>query len=257
MNWIQKGVLCHCICAMVITAAALVTPAAAQDGNIRSVTFYSVKPDRVSDFQAEIKAYNALLAKSGSAYYSSTWVSLTGAHEYAHVINYKTWADLDSTMATDPKLKDQAMDLARIGMRINDCAVSNRRIIEEVMPDFTISSGNVPKMIRVLQTQVRPDKYHEYVELLKHEIFPAVKKAGTKDYNVAEERFGESNLQVTSVTGFDSWADLDASIGAEKGLGKEGYQALVDKVRALITQSEFDIYRYEPDLSYLPPPTAK
>ena len=83
-----------------------------------------------------------------------------------------------------------------------------------------------------------PEKYHEYLELLKHEIFPAVQKAGTKDYNVAGERFGESSLQITSVAGFDNWADLDAGIGAQKGLSKEDYQALVDKVRNLIVQSE-------------------
>jgi quinol monooxygenase YgiN len=243
---------------MGISAATLVTPASAQDGNIRSVTFYTVKPERVGDFIAEIKSYNALLAKSGSTLYSSTWVSLTGAHEYAHVIDYKTWADLDYTMSNDPKMKDQAMDLTRISMRINDCAESSRRIIEEVLPDFTLSSkGDMPKMIRVLQTQVRPDKVHEYLDLVKNVIFPAVKKAGTKDYSVAEERYGESNLQVTSVTGFDTWADLDAGIGAQKGLSKEDYQGLLDKVRALITSSEYDIYRFQPDLSYLPPPTAK
>jgi len=46
-----RKVVCHCILAVGV-AAALVASASAQ-GNIRSVTFYSVKPDRVSDFQAE------------------------------------------------------------------------------------------------------------------------------------------------------------------------------------------------------------
>ena len=92
---------------------------------------------------------------------------------------------------------------------------------------------------------------------MKHDIFPAVQKAGTKDYSVAVERFGESNMQITSVTGFNSWADLDAGIGAQKGLSKAEYQALLDKVRTLATGSEYDIYRFQPDLSYLPPHAAK
>jgi hypothetical protein len=257
MKWIPKAALCQCICAIALAAAALVTPAAAQDGNIRSVTFYTVKSDRVSDFQAEIKAYNALLAKGSSTHYGSVWMSVTGPHEYAHVIMYKNWADLDYDMAADTQLKGQAMDLERIAMRINDCAVSSRRVIEEILPEYNISSDDVPKMIRVLQTQVRPEKYHDYLELLKHDIFPAVKKAGTKDYNVAVERFGESNMQITSVAGFNSWADLDAGVGAQKALSKDDYQALLDKVRASATGSEYDIYRFQPDLSYLPPPTAK
>jgi quinol monooxygenase YgiN len=258
MNWIPKGIFCHGIAAMLLAAAALVTPASAQDATIRSVTFYTVKPDRIGDFQAEIKEYNAILAKAGSDRYSSMWVGITGAHEYARVQNYTKWADLDASIDSDPKLKDQATDLARISMRIIDCTESWHRSIEMVVPDLSLPEGSdPPKMIRVLVTQVRPDKYQEYLDLVKNVIFPAVKKGGTKDYSVAEGRLGESALEVTSVTGFNSWADLDAGIGAQKGLSKEDYQALVDKVRALITESEYDIYRYEPDQSYLPPPTAK
>jgi quinol monooxygenase YgiN len=258
MSWIQRNVFCLCVCAMSIASVALATPASGQDGNIRSITFYTVKPDRVGDFQAEIKEYNAILAKSGSTLYSQTWVSLTGDHEYAHVISYKSWADLDYSMTTDPKMKDQAMDLTRISMRINDCAESSRRVIEEVLPEFsTPSNGEIPKMIRVLQTQVRPDKVDEYLDLVKNVIVPAVKKGGTTAYNVAEGRMGESNLQITSVTGFNSWADLDAGIGAQKGMSKDEYQALLNKVRGLITSSEYDVYRYEPDLSFPRPPAAK
>jgi hypothetical protein len=258
MKWNPKGLLWPCICTMVFATGAMVKPAAAQDGNIRSVTFYTVKPDRVGDFEAEIKVYDALLLKAGSTHYGSTWSSLTGSHEFAHVIYYSEWADVDSTAASDMKTTDQAADLARANARINDCTEHWRRIVEEILPEYNINSGNIPKMIRVLQTQVRPEKYHEYLELMKHEIFPAVQKAGTKDYSVAEARLGESNMQITSVTGFDSWTDLDTGIGAQKGLSKEDYQALLDKVRSLATESEYDVYRFEPDLSYLPPPpTAK
>ena len=58
---------------------------------------------------------------------------------------------------------------------------------------------------------------------------------------------------ITSVLGFSNWADLDAGIGAQKGLGKEGYQSLLGKLRPLIASSQYDIYRFQTDLSYLPP----
>ncbi|MGD0740795.1 MAG: hypothetical protein ABR957_14475 [Terracidiphilus sp.] len=259
MIWIQRRVFCLCIFAMAVAAAVtLVTPASAQDGNIRSVTFYTVKPDRVGDFQAEIKEYNAILAKAGSDRYSSMWVGLTGAHEYVRVQMYTKWADLDSSIDSDPKLKDQATDLARISLRIIDCTESWHRNIDVVMPELSLpDSGDIPKMIRVLVTQVRPDKYHEYLDLQKNEILPAITKAAPKSYSFAETRFGVFGPEFVSVTGFTNWADLDGAIGAEKGLGKDGYQAMVNKVRALIVQSQFFIYRYEPDESYLPPPAAK
>lgn len=249
-----RGVVCQCILALA-AAAALVSTVSAQ-GNIRSVTFYTVKPDRIGDFQAEIKEFNAIYAKGGSTNYTSVWVSLTGPREYARVSYYTKWAELDA--GPDPKLKDQAGDLARLSTRIIDCTESSRRIIEEVQPDLSLPpSQELPKMIRVLVTEVRPDKYREYLGLVKSDVLPAAQKGGLKTYIFAEVRDGAPNTSVSSVVAMDSWADLDGDFGVEKGLGKDGYQALLSKIRPLIVSSEANIYRYQPDLSYLPPPTAK
>jgi hypothetical protein len=250
-----RRTVCQWVFAMVV-AAALVTSASAQAGNIRSVTFYTVKPDRVGDFQAEIKEYNAVLAKGGSTHYGSVWVSLTGPRVYVLVSYYTKWADLDA--GADPKMKEQAADLARIGMRITNCTDSWHRIIEEVMPDLSLpASMEMPKMIRVLVTQVRPDKFNDYLELVKKEVLPAAQKGGLKSFSVAQTRYGAPSTEITSVAGLNNWADLDGGFGVEKGLGKEGYQSLLVKVRALIIQSDADVYRFQPDLSYLPPATAK
>ena len=171
----------------------LATPASAQNANIRSVTFYTVKPDRIGDFQAEIKEYNAILAKAGSDRYSTVWVSLTGPREYARVQMYSKWADLDNTIDKDPRLKDQQADLARLSTNIIECTSSWHREIDVVDPDLSLpDNGDEPKMIRVLVTQMRPEKYHEYLELQKNEIFPAVKKGGATAYNFAETHFGAS-----------------------------------------------------------------
>jgi hypothetical protein len=249
-----RKLVCHSIMAAGF-ATALVAPAAAQ-GNIRSVTFYTVKPDRIGDFQAEIKEYNAVLAKGGSAQYYSMWLSQTGPRTFARAQYYKTWAEMDA--GADPKMKDQAADIARIGLRITECTESWRRIIEEVDPDLSLpDSGKVPMMIRVLMTEVRADKMGDYLALQKSDILPGIKKSGAKDYSIAAGRFGEPNTVVTSVLGFDNWADLDGTLGVEKALGKEGYQSFLVKLRPLIVSSQFDIYRFQPDLSYLPAATAK
>ena len=255
MSSILKRVVCQCVFAMAVVAA-VASSAFAQDANIRSVTLYTVKPDRVGDFQAAIKDYAALLAKGGSTRYSSAWVSLTGPREYAIVSYYTKWADLDTT--PDPNMKDLAADQARAGMRIVACTESSRRIIDEIRPDLSLpASGEVPKMIRVLVTDVRPDKVNDYLDLVKNEILPAVKKGGVKDYTVASRRYGAPSIQFISVAGMNSWADFDGGFGAEKGLGKEGYQAMVAKVRTLISSSQYNVYRYLPDLSYLPAAAAK
>jgi hypothetical protein len=244
-----RRLVCHSIVAVGVAAAL---GAASAQGNIRSVTFYTVKADRIGDFMAEIKEYNAVLAKGGSAQYYSMWLSQTGPRTYARAQYYKTWAELDA--ATDPKMKDQAADIARIGVRITDCTESWRRVIEEVNPDLSLpDSGKMPEMIRVLVTEVRADKVGDYLALVKSDILPGIKKSGAKDYSIAQGRFGESTTVVTSVLGLNTWAELDGGLGVEKALGKEGYQSFLTKLTSLIVSSQFDIYRFQPELSYLAP----
>jgi L-rhamnose mutarotase len=229
----------------------MVTPAPAQQANIRSVRFYAVKSDRIGDFQAAVKEYNAIVTKAGSTRYYSIWASLTGASEYARVDNYTKWADLDAGL--DPKLQDQAAELQRITTRISGCTESSHRIIEEVLPDLSLpGTSEMPKMIRTLQTKVRPEKVNEYLELVKNEVLPAIKKSGIKDYSVAQERYGAPSSEFLSVAGLNNWADFDGGFGVEKVMGKEGYQRFLAKLRPLILETEYNVYRFQPDLSHLP-----
>ena len=249
-------IVSRCLLAAAL-AASLVTFASAQTGNIRSVTFVTVKPDRIGDFQAEIKEVHALMKKDNSTRYSSVWMSLTGPREYAIVSYYDKWAEFDA--GDDPKTKDDAADLARLQTRLVDCASSWRRTIDVIQPDLSLpqTSAEMPKMVRVLTTLVRADKYQDYLDLIKSDVLPAAKKGGLTTYMFSETRYGAPNTQVTSVTAMDKWAELDEPFGIEKVLGKDGYKALLGKVRPLIIQSEVNEYRFQPELSYLPAAPAK
>lgn len=251
-----RRIVCQSILAVGV-ATLLMASASAQRGNIQTVTFYTVKPDRVGDFEAEIKELNALDLKAGSTRYASMWVSLTGPREFVRASYHNKWAELDAD--ADPKMKDVAADVARVTARILACTDSSRRIIAEVQPDLSVqTSDDMPKMIRVLTTDIRPEKYREYLALVKSDILPAAQKGGLKLYEFSESRYGGPNTQVTSIVAMDSWADLDGGqVGVQKGLGKEGYENLLAKVRPLILQSVVNEYRFLPDISYLPPATAK
>ena len=251
MNFNLKRTICQCLFALTVVAA-FATSAFAQQGRIQSVSFYTIKPDRVGDFQAAVKDYNAVYAKAGSTRYDSVWLSLTGPRTYVVSSSYEKWADLDA--GPDPKLKDAAADLARINTRIMSCVDSYRRIIAEIRPDLSIEQATeMPKMIRVLTTEVRPDKIKEYFALVKSDILPAYQKSGSKLYQFSETIYGGSNTEVTSIVGMENWAELDGGFGLEKSLGKEGYEALRAKVRPLIVRAEYDEYRFQPELSYLAP----
>lgn len=172
-----------CRCVLVALAATLITVASAQTGNIRSITFVSVKPDRVGDFQAEIKELHALMKKDNSTRYSSVWMSLTGPREYAIVSYYNKWSELDA--GPDPATKEDAADQARLGTRLVDCAASTRRTIEEIQPDLSMPmSAEMPTMVRVLTTLVRPEKFDEYLALVKSDVLPAAQKGGRQNVHL-------------------------------------------------------------------------
>jgi hypothetical protein len=249
MSWSQRRASYQWVFAMV-AAAALITPARAQQGNIRSVRFYHVKPDRIGDFQGAIKEFNAVLKKGGSNRHYTLWVSLTGATEYARVDYYTKWADLD--VVQEPKMKEQAQDLQRIGIRINQCTEGSNRIIDEVLPDLSLPrTAEIPKMVRTLRTRVRPDKVNDYLALVKSEVLPAAKKAGLKEYSLAQTRYGAPISEFLSVAGVNNWADFDGGFGVQKAMGEEVYQRFLAKLRPLILESEYNVYRFLPDLSYL------
>jgi len=130
----------------------------------------------------------------------------------------------------------------------------HRRIIDEVLPQYSLPpTAEVPKMIRVLRTKVQPGKVDEYLALSKNEVLPAMKKSGVKFYNVSQVRYGDSRMEFVSVTGLNSWADLDGGYGAEKGMGHEAYQRFQAKIGPLILDSQLDIYSLVVDSSHMPP----
>ena len=237
-------------------AVSLVTSAYAQTRNIRSITFVTIKPDRIGDFQAELKEVHALMKKDNSTRYSSVWMSLTGPREYAIVSYHSKWSELDE--GADSATKEDAAELARLQTRMVDCASSWRRTIDVIQPDLSLPpSAEMPKMVRVLTTLVRADKYQDYLDLIKSDVLPAAKKGGLTTYLFAETKFGAPSNQVSSVIAMDKWAELDEPFGIEKALGKDGYKALLVKIRPLIIRSEVNEYRFQPELSYLPPAAAK
>ena len=250
-----KGIFrCQSVFAMAVLAT---TPVLGQQPNIRSVHFFNVKWDRIGDFQTASKENIAVLKKAGADSYFSAWVSLTGpVAEYVYVDNFTKWADAD--YHPDPKLKDQLANLTSIAARISQCVESSHKVIEEVLSEYSLpSTGETPKMIRTLQTKVRPDKVNEYLALWKSEVLPAAKKSGLNFFSLAQVRYGAPSTEFVSVAGLNSWADLDGGFGVEKAMGKEGYQSFLARIRPFIVESEYKLYRFLPDLSYLPAPAGK
>ncbi len=238
---------------VVLTGVILGIPASSQELNIRRVTTYRVKPDRIADFQAEIKEYNNVVKKANASHAYSMWSSLSGPTEFFRVDNFAKYAELDDTQ--DPKLKEVSADLTRIGLRITDCTESAERAYYRVRPDLSLPpTQEIPKMMIVLKVKVQPDKIEQYISM-KKEYIALVKKAGIKFESVMQGRFGTSAWEFVTLESLNSWSDLDGPNPLQTALGAEALRKFNFSLAQ--TERENDVVRYRPELSYIPVPSTR
>ena len=74
-SWMNRGLA---KCAAAIVVLALAAPAWAQQGNIRRLTFYKVKPDRVAEFRDATKQLLEAIKKAEGPNGSTMWQSVSG-----------------------------------------------------------------------------------------------------------------------------------------------------------------------------------
>ena len=239
----------HCL----FTAIAIVAFSLqgwAQTG-IRSVLFAKVRLDQVDNWKAALKDYAGVMKKAGLDQGFTVWESESGPMQYAVVSYSAKWKEMDEN---DPKLKPVEADLARVIARLQTTTESLETWIDEMQPDMAIQSKEIPAMVRVGRTRVISGKMDQVKALFHDQLVPALKKAGISDYGVAVARFGTPTNELHTYLGLKGWADLDGGIGAEKAMSPDEYKAFEAKLLPLIESTEFSIWKFQPDLSYVVAP---
>ena len=246
----MKSKLTWNTCLAALGLAAMAAPAFAQ-GDIRVVNRVRVKPGSTADWIAANKDRVALLAKGGSDRGFTVWQSTTGPREYA-VVSYRSkWTELDQTV--DPQMKAHEGPMAAIWARINAATESVETEMHTKVPDSTSPrSTELPAFVRTGRATVAPGKMNEALALFSSELVPAWKKAGTSAYGIFRVRYGAPTNQILTFAAMKSWADLDGPSPAEKAMGAEGFQRFQSKIGALTLRTEWTVYRYRPELSYVP-----
>ncbi len=230
--------------------------AQSEQPKVRSVVFSTVKADRIGDYLSATKDMTEAVKKAGSERSFSMWVSVSGPREYAVVRYHAKWSELDAAPGTDPALKGIAGQLSALAARVNATVESTRRVIYVLDHELSLPLADAPPqpIAQVLRTWVRPDQLEAYRALVKSDLLPAAKKSGVKTYSVAHVRAGGANQEYNTVSGLDNWAALDGVSPIVTGLGGQAaYDKFLAKLRPLVTRTEYEMYRYMPDRSYLAP----
>ena len=232
-----------------VALAAVCLPCFAQDRNLRTVLFIKLKMDQQDNWKAAVKDLVALHRKAGGEHPFTIWESQTGPSEFAVVWYDAKWKDIGED---DPKLKSSAADLASIFSRLNGQSESLTMWIDEMQPDMTVRSQEIPAMVRTGRTRVMPGKMDDVKALFHEQIVPALKKSGATSYGVAQARYGTPANEIHTYLGLSGWGDLDSPFGVEKGMSAAEYKAFMAKVQTMVENTEWTIWKYQPDLSYVP-----
>lgn len=232
-----------------VTLTALCLPCFAQDKNLRTVLFVKLKMDQQDNWKAAVKDLVAVHQKAAADQTFTVWESQTGPAEFAVVWYNAKWKDVGED---DPKLKSSSADLASIFSRLNGQTESLTMWIDEMQPDMTVRSRDIPPMVRTGRTRVMPGKMDDMKALFREQIVPALKKSGATSYGVAQARYGTAANEMHTYLGLSGWGDLDSPFGVEKGMSSAEYKAFLVKVQTLVESTEWTIWKYQPDLSYVP-----
>jgi len=245
----EKTVFAAVTCALAVSFTAVAQPTPA----LLSVARVIVKPERAAEWR-EIEVKYTEAYKKGGGTLRVVYQSTEGnPYEYTVITALPGYAAMDGT---SPYVKGSSeAAIAGLSARRNQCIMSVRTTMERPLPDLAIMTpgSEPPKRRRVVRTTVRPGMMDQYLEVLKNELVPALKKGGVKWFRARVVEYGGSRNQVTTGSGFNDWAEMDGPSVLEKALGKDAAAAWLKKISGMISSSEYLIYTYRPELSYVAP----
>jgi len=166
------------------------------------------------------------------------------------VVSYHArWSELDNTGA----LKEVAADLAPLRARMRQCLERSQRIIDVVVPECSIRSSNAgtPSLVSVTRRRIRPEHTEDYIQAVKTEIIPAMRKAEIPMSLLTRSVFGEPGPVYRRMTPVKSWAVMDEPprLTAAMG-GPAAMQKFTARLDPWIIETETQVYSHMPELDY-------
>lgn len=107
-----------------------------------------------------------------------------------------------------------------------------------------------PNLAVVAAITVAPGRTQEFENLIKTTVLPAVKKGEAKGYFVTQTVLGGDISSYTTVTMYDSFADMAKGSPLMKGMGAAGYASFLRKTAGIVVKAERAVYRFNAELSF-------
>ena len=236
-----------------LSAACCVTMFSQSTPQMARLFSYEVPPDGAAEF-FDVQRDTAEIYKTNKAPYPRLcWTSLTGPQMmYMWIpisgidkLNERTWL---SQQGEEMPRTARVNRLARAGA---SATVRVIRSLPDLSWDDTPSAA--PEAFAVVRVDsVKPGKTVEYMALIK-EVAQTYKKMGVaKSFHAHRLAFGGNIYEFTTVSGYNSLADIPDTEAFRKAMGEARYDALVKQLGETVQSSERTIARFRPELSYVP-----
>lgn len=218
------------------------------------ITQVQIKPEFRTEYEASQKEITAAYKKAGlSRIVLQTVVGDTG--EYISIAPFGKFADMDT-----PSLMSWPNTLPQpLVKRVTGYMVSMHRTTYLDLPEISINTDvpNPGEYSHVTMWHLAPGKAEAFIEFMKSDYLPAMRKADIANLWLSRPIFGGDLSDRVMVRPLHKLAELDGGPIATKALGAEGARQLAAKQSGIIDGAHFTIVRVRPELSNMPAPPAK
>lgn len=176
---------------------------------------------------------------------------LGNAFEYATIIPYPSYGILDGQSALQKALGTEAA--AQLTAKIRRCILTQSTYLLNRRDDLGIPQGTATAA-RTAVVRPLPGKQAEYLDYIKNDVLPAMKKAKAAGkiagYTVSIRGVGAAAGELTTTTYYNKFADLDAGNPAIAVAGEPAATAMTAKAATLATNVQVMVRRRVADLSF-------
>ena len=238
-----------------VLALADTVPTVAQTApppNRQQVTLVRLKPDMVDEWLDLQKNQLVPAQKKGGVTTRTTLQTVLGnAFEYATIIPYPSFGILDGQNAQQKALGAEAA--AQLAAKIRRCVLTQSTYLLNRRDDLGIPQGTATAA-RTAVVRPLPGKQAEYLDYIKSDVLPAMKKAKAAGkiagYTVSIRGVGAAAGELTTTTYYNKFADLDAGNPAIAVVGEAAATAMTAKAVPLATNVQVMVRRRVADLSF-------
>lgn len=225
------------------------TPPASQ---VFQVTVVRVKPEMDTEYREFTKETLAAYKKGGGKEWQ-TWTTATLGESFEYWF-FRPVENLKQFDQPGPVVKA----LGEEGMRAwvakrSRMVVSARSFLVSTLPALSVPRQGEPKLAIGVITNIAPGRTAEFYKWFKENALVANAKTNSKGVATFVESLGGKPNVVHVAVSFDNFEDIGNFFQAY-GKAMADLKLQPDSPVGVVTQSEFAVYRYIPELSLSPAP---